>query len=512
MFDVLGILPSDSSYTTFCNLVTGYRVMNVIMQAVESGLIDVVGEQGCPIDELPGATGMKEEEGRRFVSLLVNIGFLERYGDHLYLSLFARKFLLKDSELSQRSVLEFEKVLIGTWNRLGAVLRDGQGSLVTDLPPGEWENRRGIFQKAMGEAARIRANELWGAIAFLPETGLIIDVGAGDGTYLKEFLKRYPYWRAVACDLPEVFTDHGSDSREACMSKRPCNILDPKERDELVSRHKGAVSMLLLSNFIHCYSEPENIAIISQLRDLLKEDGLLVIHDFFRDGNSFGALYDIHMMVNTYNGRTFTFDETICILQEAGFLHNSVIELPSYSHGIVARRNAPDGATGDSLFLLRRLARSLGFFAAAGVDPGLIRIEPWVKAKCRYGCMFYGRKWSCPPHSLESDEFRELVGSYSKAMIVAGQPPLRDFQGKLLELEKKAFLMGFKKALVFTGGPCSWCESCDDTRCRFPEKRRPSLESCGCDVFALAETCGIPVAPIKTSDDFIQYIGLLLVE
>lgn len=512
MFEVQGILPSDGSYKTFCDLVTGYRVVNVIMEAVASGLIDIVGQDGCTIDHLSGATGMKEEEGKRFVYLLVNIGFLERYGDRIYLSLFARKFLLKESELSQRSVLEFEKVLIGKWDSLGAVLRQGQGDLVTDLLPEEYANRLGLFQNAMGEAARIRAKELWDAIAFLPETGLIIDVGAGDGTYLKEFLKRYSHWRAVACDLPDVFASYGSEILEARMSNHACNILDTKQRGELVSRHKGTASVLLLSNFIHCYSERENVAIISQLGDLLKEDGLLVIHDFFRDGNGFGALYDIHMMVNTYNGRTFTFAETERMLQEAGFNHNSVVELPSYSHGIVARRDMPAGATGDSLFLLRRLASSLGFFAAAGVDPALIRIEPWVKAKCRYGCMFYGRKWSCPPHSLENDEFRELAGSYSKAMIVAGQPPLRDFQEKLLELEKKAFSMGFKKALVFTGGPCSWCESCDDTRCRFPEKRRPSLESCGCDVFALAETCGIPVAPLKNRDDFVQYIGLILVE
>jgi predicted metal-binding protein len=79
-------------------------------------------------------------------------------------------------------------------------------------------------------------------------------------------------------------------------------------------------------------------------------------------------------------------------------------------------------------------------------------------------------------------------------------------------LEKEAFLGGFKKALVFSGGPCCWCEECPPERCAFPEKRRPSLESCGCDVFALAERCGIPIAPLRDSDDFVQYIGLLLVD
>jgi predicted metal-binding protein len=113
---------------------------------------------------------------------------------------------------------------------------------------------------------------------------------------------------------------------------------------------------------------------------------------------------------------------------------------------------------------------------------------------------------------MDQAGFQELLGCYSRALLVAGQPPLRDFQENLLELEREAFLGGFKKALVFSGGPCCWCDECDDLQCRFPEKRRPSLESCGCDVFALAESCGIPIAPLRNSDDFVQYVGLLLVD
>ena len=153
-----------------------------------------------------------------------------------------------------------------------------------------------------------------------------------------------------------------------------------------------------------------------------------------------------------------------------------------------------------------------GFFAAVPLAPATIHCEPWVKAKCAYGCSRYGRKWSCPPHAMTQEEFRDILGCYSHALLLAGQPPLRNFQENLLELEKQAFLSGYKKALAFSGGPCCWCETCPDDRCAFPDKRRPSLEACGCDVFALAESAGLTVAPLKNSDDFVQFIGLLLVE
>ena len=506
------ILPSDDSYATFCDMVTGYRMLSVIMQAVNSGIIDTVGEHHCTVDQLIEATGLKEGEGRRFAALLVNIGILELFDGQLYLSRFAHRYLHGSSGLSQRHVLEFENVLMDKWHGLGTVLSEGQGSQVADQPPEEYRIRLSLFQKAMGEAALVRSKELWDAFPSLPETGTIIDAGAGDGAYLREFSGRHPGWRAIACDLPDVcaLTVAGADGTS--MTRHPCNLADPEECDDFVARHRNTASVLLLSNFIHCYSEVENTSMIRRLKDLLREDGILVIHDFFRDGNSFGALYDLHMMVNTYNGRTYSFEETARMLRGAGFADSRIIELPSRSHAIIAGRQLPVAMKSDSLVLVRRKALELGFFAAAPVDPAAIPTEPWVKAKCQYGCACYGKKWSCPPHSMAAGEFRELLGSYSKAMIVAGQPPLRTFQGQLLELEKAAFLSGYKKALVFTGGPCTWCDSCDDIRCRFPEKRRPSLESCGCDVFALAEASGIPIAPVRNEHDFVQYIGLILVE
>ncbi len=332
------ILPSDGSYKTFCDMVTGYRTLSVVIQAVSSGIIDIVGNKRCTIDQLLETIEMNKDEGRRFVSALVDIGMLENHEEQLHLSRFARKYLLRGSELSQRNVLEFENRLMDKWRGLGDVLSKGQQSQVTDQPQDEYRERLSLYQKAMSEAALVRSKELWDAIPCLPETGMIIDCGAGDGTYLKEFLKRYPGWNAVACDLPDVIAIHGSGCEESGITTHPCNLADMDECNDFVAQMRGCASILLLSNFIHCYSEPEIRGIICRLKHLLKEDARVSIHDFFRDGNSFGSLYDLHMMVNTYNGRTYTIDETTSMLQDSGFKRCDLIELPSYSHAIIAQR------------------------------------------------------------------------------------------------------------------------------------------------------------------------------
>ena len=505
-------LASDSSYTTFCDLITGYRYLATVIQAVEAGLIETVGRQPCTIQGILDGSNMHHDEGWRFVEALISIGIFERYGDLLYLSGFSRNYFFSGSQVNQLDTLEFEKLLMDRWHGLGSALRQGQSASACDQPDGEYRDKRVLFQQAMHEAAVIRSKELWDRLSDLPESGVIIDIGAGDGTYLQEFLARYPRWSAVACDLQDVLDLNGPALDEVGIVRRAGNIADSDEREDLIAQYAGRCNLLLLSNLIHCYSMPENEAILASVGKLLSGDGLLVIHDFFRDGNSFGALYDIHMLVNTYNGRSYRFDEVTDMLQRAGFGHSDIIELPSYSHAVVASRQAPDVSRRDPLFQLRQQALLLGFFETAPLEPATIVSEAWVRAKCAYGCPCYGKKWSCPPHSMDNEEFHDLLKCYSKALLVVGQAPLKEFQGRLLELEKAAFLNGHKKALVFTGGPCCWCDHCPDDRCIFPEKRRPSLESCGCDVFALAESAGIRIAPLRNSDDFVQFIGLLLVE
>lgn len=508
---VMKILPSDNSYATFCDLIGGYRMFRVIAEAVGSGIIDLLEEGDLSLEELLASNTLKPDEGRRFIELLVNVGLLEHYGGRLFLSRFSRSYLSRSSATSQRHVLEFEPLLQEKWGKLGVLLHEGQGALIQEQGADACRERLHLYQRAMGEAAAVRSQELWDALPRVPEQGTIIDMGAGDGTYLRGFLARHHRWRGIACDLPDVCAGPGAQAVAPNLTLFPCNILDRQEMAGLVAGYRGRADILLFSNICHCYGPEENAALLGQAAELLARDGLLIVHDFFRDANSLGALYDLHMLVNTWNGRAYSTTETAAMLHNAGFGHTTTIELPSRSLAMVAGRTQPyqGGAT---LFPLRCHALSHGFFAAVELDPAAIRGEAWVRAKCAYGCPRYGKCWSCPPHSMDQAGFRELLGDYSRALLVAGQPPLRGFQENLLGLEREAFLGGFKKALVFSGGPCCWCDECDERQCRFPEKRRPSLESCGCDVFALAERCGIPVAPLRNSDDFVQYIGLLLVD
>lgn len=154
-----------------------------------------------------------------------------------------------------------------------------------------------------------------------------------------------------------------------------------------------------------------------------------------------------------------------------------------------------------------------GFRRATPVSPQNVITAPWVRLKCRFGCALYGKDLQCPPHGLSSHETREMLDSYTSALLLEGAPPGRAFHDRLLRLEKKAFLAGFYKAFVFGAGPCPLCASCaEDGICRHPEQARPAMEGSGIDVYATARRAGIFLEPVTEKDQYVKYIGLLLLE
>lgn len=307
-------------------------------EAIRSGIVDLLDDVEMISEDLLAATSLKPEEGVRFIELLLNVGLLEQKDGKFGLSPFSRSFLSKKSHTSQRHVIEFEPILMDNWRQIGNVLSEGQGCLIREQSPDNYKKRLQLYQAAMSEAATVRSYELWDRVTKLPEQGTIIDIGAGNGVYLREFLARQPRWEGIGCDLFDVCSQISPQSIPGNLRFHQCNILDQQEMNELVKEYCGKADLLLFSNICHCYSPEENIIILQKAGELVKEGGLIVIHDFFRDANDFGATYDLHMMLNSYNGRSYSFYEITDMLKKSGFMNISKIQLPSLSSAILGRR------------------------------------------------------------------------------------------------------------------------------------------------------------------------------
>ena len=159
-----------------------------------------------------------------------------------------------------------------------------------------------------------------------------------------------------------------------------------------------------------------------------------------------------------------------------------------------------------------------GVTDAIVVETSKVFTEPWVRMKCQYGCSMYGEGLCCPPRTPSPEQMRRILDSYKYAILLhrhiqKGYKYINDFNDIIVDLERIMFLDGCYKAWATGCGPCTRCKECNiDGACLHPDKARPSMESCGIDVYRTARESGLPIKVVKDHSQDRDVYGLVLVE
>ena len=156
-------------------------------------------------------------------------------------------------------------------------------------------------------------------------------------------------------------------------------------------------------------------------------------------------------------------------------------------------------------------ACELGAADAKIIDPASIVTASWVRMKCQFGCGGYNSNLCCPPYSPTPGEMRKVIDCYDRAILIHCKNRSRPKE-IVQELEREVFLSGFHKALGFGDGPCRLCDKCNLEKCIHPREARPSMESCGIDVYATARGNGLPINVVVDRSCDQNYYGVILVD
>jgi predicted metal-binding protein len=349
---------------------------------------------------------------------------------------------------------------------------------------------------------------------FSSVSGNILDVGAGSGAVSAGFLERFHGTTATLIDLPGVLDYAAQLMRQRNLGDRmtfcPADILEPWP----VS--KGAFDLVVLSNVLHAYAQTEAIHLLDEAQGCLNSGGFLVVHDFFHEHcPEKAALFDVNMLLNTYNGKVFAAKWVREQLQSRNLHVTDLMSLDSDTGVIIGAKDAEQLAKLclDPVSRLLARMRNLKFRNGCSIRVDSVHVPDWTRQRCRFGCSGYGKP-QCPPNSPSPGATREVLKDYSRALLLEGEPPTRDFQLKVLQAEKEAFTAGFYKSLAYWAGPCSLCkQGCPkDGACRNTRLARPSMEAAGIDVFETVRRAGVSLRPLKNRDDYAKYFALLLLE
>jgi predicted metal-binding protein/ubiquinone/menaquinone biosynthesis C-methylase UbiE len=499
------------------DLATACWYSEVLFAGLELNVFELLGAGPRSAAELADEAGYDGDGVARLLAALVSLGLvIEQNGTYENGPLTAR-YLSQGGEGYAGDFLRYRKSLASHWQRLTSRVRMGRAAndRPEDEPRAEYERRVMEYVRVLDFQARIKAAEAAKMIASLvgPAPLRILDCGGGAGAWCRALLQIWREARAVLLDLPETLDAARKLYPEPCQWQRIDAVAGNALEGGVV---EGRFDLVLLSNIIHAYGHEEAECLLKEALRCLAPGGAVLIHDYLADAHGThplkGRLYDLHMMLNTYNGRVYALKELVDMLAAAGLGDIQLMHLPSDTSLILAwREESASRRSPVSHVLLCVEARNLGFQFARVIESREVAVEPWVRLKCRFGCSRFHSSLQCPPFSPDESRMREILSSYTHALIVQSAPPSRDFHEGLLFLERSLFLAGHHEALAFGAGPCSLCSECPrEGACRFPQKARPSLEACGVDVYETARRAGLRLKPVVHRLGYVKYVGLIL--
>ncbi|MFP3947192.1 MAG: methyltransferase [Longimicrobiales bacterium] len=203
-------------------------------------------------------------------------------------------------------------------SRESATESDGQVAAEPDEASQDAAAREGErlarFMAAMNAAPRERIRRLVDlCLERAPNAARALDLGGGPGHMSREFARRG--LDVVLFDLPEtvrfVASEYGLEDEPAIGLEGGDFNEDPLP--------PGPFDIVLMSNILHIYGPGKNRALLRKVAEVTAEGGVCAIAEFVRGASPRAARFALIMLLKTEEGNTYSREEYVGWLREAGF-------------------------------------------------------------------------------------------------------------------------------------------------------------------------------------------------
>ena len=288
----------------------------VVLTGAELGVFELVHKYpGIDGTALAQRLSLDKRASLRLLDSLCAIGYMRKEKDGYFLTENGSYLTTSHPQSILPMVLHYCH-LWKNWSNLTSTVKLGynpeRSSLLQD------PSKLKAFIGAMHVMSKNLAYEI-AKVYDMTNSKVILDVGAGPGTYTIAFLETYSHLSAIVFDLDEVIAISKQYIGEKGLIERVKFVAGDFYKDPLP---KGA-DLAFLSAIIHQNSPEQNIRLYSSVFEALVPRGKILIRDHLmepdRTSPKAGALFAINMLVSTDGGDTYTFEEIKEQLSEAGF-------------------------------------------------------------------------------------------------------------------------------------------------------------------------------------------------
>lgn len=315
------------------SLARGYMTSRIFLTAMELGVFAKLGTQQLTASQMAQQLSTDERATEILLNALTGMDLLEKRGNLFANIKEVADLLIPTSPRYQGGGFRHTAHLWDAWSRLTEIVRSGHP------PEKEWtDEMKQDFALAMKQHAKDTADRL-AKLVDCSDVNRMLDLGGGPGLYAMAFTRRYPHLKAVVFDKDE----HALKiAKEDIASQNLQDRISLKKGDFFVDGIGGDYDLVLLSSIIHIFGEEENISVLRKVKESLNNGGRVVIRDFIIDESktkpAFAAIFAVNMLVNTQNGRCYSFSEIKGWLQSLGFRDIHLIPM-DHSQLIIGRKN-----------------------------------------------------------------------------------------------------------------------------------------------------------------------------
>lgn len=303
-------------------LLGGYRVTQMLYVAAELRLADVLASGPRDAESLAAAVGAHPISLRRLLRALAAHGVFSQDDYGRFGMSPVAEGLRADADASLRPMA----LTYGApwwWAAFGELLH----SVRTGEPAFRKAHGQGLFEylEQDGHAAAVfhsNMTAMTGAAAdaiacacSLQSTGLVADIGGGQGALVAALLHRYPALRAILFDRPEVLAGAAAAFKLPEFEGR-CTMLEGDFFEEVSAK----ADVYVLKDVLHDWDDANVVRLLRNVRRVMPDDArVLVVERLLQPGNvpDDAKELDITMLAMT-GGAERSEDEYADLLATAG--------------------------------------------------------------------------------------------------------------------------------------------------------------------------------------------------
>ncbi|GAA1949591.1 methyltransferase [Kitasatospora viridis] len=300
-------------------LLDGHITTQLIAAAVRFGIPDLLGEEVVAVPRLSAASGIRLAELPRFLYALQRIGLVEAVGAGEFKATPMMRHLRSGTGGLHGHALMAGKIYYDVWADLDHTLRTGgsafdhHGGSLWDHLAKEPETAAAFTRTMNWNTGRI-LDELTALYPF-PETGIIADLGAGEGTVTAGLAERLPGAGFVVFEQPSVIGNTRRALAELGVADR-CSFVS----GDFLEQVPPGADLYLLKSVLHNWGDPAADRILRNCRAAMAGRGRLLVIEHAADSVDpvAAAMRDMIMLV-LFGGRDRTVGEYGALLEAAGF-------------------------------------------------------------------------------------------------------------------------------------------------------------------------------------------------